>query len=171
MARPKGPLAALDEDPSENECEHPSSCPKQPVVRVPKSNAIAGDGLTLCPFHLAIWIDERAEDVDAEIETLAEQDALLKLKDLPSWIGHGGNQWSRLGIDHHGEGHYYHECGDDGADTARVLLVDSSLARIDVKTVPSHLSLRDWIQHVRHKRGWMRLDPDARRAHEGGESA
>ena len=167
LARPKGPLADLDEDPADHECEHPSSCPKDPVVRVPRGNELGSSGLTLCPLHLAIWIDDYAGDVNADIEALAERDALLELEDLPSWTTQLNEHWSRLGIDHHGEGHYYRELDSD-EDTARVLLVDRHLDAVDIKRVPVNREIADWIQHVRRKRGWLRLDPDARRAHDGG---
>ncbi|QLD84785.1 hypothetical protein HWV23_03340 [Natronomonas halophila] len=167
LAKPKGPLTEIGESPSDHECEHPSPCPHDPVVRVPHPNQLGATGITLCPFHLAIWIDERADAVDPDIEALAADDALLELEDLPPWTRHAGQEWSRLGIDHHGQGHLYREVSSE--DTARVILVDADLEVQDVKRVPGERDLGDWIRYVRRKRGWMRLDPDARAAHEGGD--
>lgn len=166
LVRPMGPLEDLDVDADELECQHPSTCPRDPVARVPNPNEVAAAGLDLCPVHLAIWLDERDLDVGRDVQELAAAGALLELEDAPPWTTHNGEQWSRLGIDHHGEAHYYRERDDD---TARILILDERLDVVDVKRVPRNRKIADWIEFVRRRRGWMRLDPDARVAHEGGE--
>ena len=164
-----GPLSKLGEDPASLECEHPSPCPEDPVARVPRPNELTAKGMNLCSFHLALWIDVVDDDLDADIQVLADPDALTELSDIPPWTGHNGQQWSRLGIDHRGEAHYYRELDQEEEDTARILLVDHHLIVQDVKRVPPDREIADWIQYTREQRGWMRLDPDARRKHEGGD--
>lgn len=156
----------LGEDLENLECEHPSPCPENPVARVPLPNEITAKGMNLCPFHLALWIDLVDDDLDPDVIQLADDDALTQLENVPPWTGHNGRQWSRLGIDHSGDIHYYRELGDDQEDTARILLVDHRLAVQDVKRVPGYRDITAWIEYVRQKRGWMRLDPAARDAHE-----
>lgn len=169
LARSMGPLEEIGENPKRLECEHPSPCPEDPVARVPRPNELTAKGMTLCSFHLALWIDTVDEHLDREVAQLADSDALLQLENIPPWTGHRGHTWSRLGIDHHGEAHYYRELDDSHEDTARIILLDHNLKVQDDKKVPGHLDVGDWIQYVRENRGWVRLDHAARRKHEGGD--
>lgn len=166
LARQLGPIADTEDNPENLECEHPSPCPRDPVARVPRPNEITARGMTLCPFHLALWIDVVDETINIDIQQLADDNALVDLGDIPPWTGHNGHQWSRLGIDHYGEAHYYRELPDADEDTARIILVDERLTVQDIKRVPASREIGDWIRYIRKERGWMRIDPDARAAHE-----
>lgn len=152
IARPTG---ALDED-ADRECEHPAPHDATAVACVPDPRELGGAGISLCPFHLALWNDIHEGIVeDAGCADLMADDPLLHLADLPLTMEFGGALLDRVGIDHTGHAHYIwtHPNG------ILVKILDSDLEAVGTHTYHKP-GVENWLEHVKRERGWMLVDDD-----------
>ena len=148
------------------DCDHPAACGREAVAIVPDPTTVGG--LRLCPFHLGLWSDVERGSVEIleriGVDDRVADDRFYRIDQAPPRLDRGAIL-RRIGIDHRGLAHY--SLRSDRSDLSKVLTLDRDLELLDVYPVPESVDVDDWIEHVRERRGWVRVD-DRRLVADGG---
>lgn len=142
--------------PSDPAPEHVVPCTQPAVYRVPVPDAMGT--WAFCSWHLARVLEDHEPDVRAQLllnrvaHEYIDDDALVRLEDVPPEQERGGFRWVRIGLDQRGEAHYV------APEPGLLVVVDEHLEA----TEPIH-ELRGrpfakWLEFVAKRRGWAAFD-------------
>jgi len=155
LARQKGDLNEIGDD---DTCEHPSPHDADAVARVSDPTELGGEGISLCPYHLALWNDihDGAVAEKHDVGHLIPDDAPLHLEDVDDERERNGVRYDLVGIDHTGSVHYI------GRDSEGLLIHEHDPGFSFKKYIRpvDHVDVETYLEQIKRERDWMLVDED-----------